>query len=200
MKKILLSALVSTVMVGSTLANTNCSAFNGFYLGGGLDYAKEKFKFTPNNGGSNTTINSNGGGVKFFTGYGAAISQGLYLGGELTLGYDRLVGDKNKGAKGSKRLNYGAAVRLGYVVSNALPYLKAGYEGRPDVGGVKRSGFTLGGGVDFAITKNVFIRGEYVHGFGGKTNNATLITPTAIVSGKVQTSSDTFLIGAGYKF
>lgn len=217
-KNLLLGALVSTVVASSAFADAPSPAFNGFYLGAGLNHMNEKAKVR-------TTFNDQvidqgtgtaslkGFGVKLFGGYGTIVSQGFYIGGELTLGYDRLFGSKKSdGLESNKKVNYGIAARLGYVISNVLPYVKFGYEGRPSVGGeeegvkvsVKRSGFILGGGVDVAVTKNVFIRGEYVHGFGAKSNLSKNVNVPGVGAGTVainfKTSSDTFLIGAGYKF
>lgn len=215
MKKIILSSFITTALVGATFAETPSPAFQGFYIGAGLNYINEKFNikgsFTPTGGAAeeeNVTESLKGGGVKLFGGYGTIISQGFYLGGELTLGYDRLIGDsKGKDLKSNNKLNYGIAGRVGYAMSNVLPYLKFGYEGRPSINigdlSIKRNGFILGGGVDVAVSRCVFIRGEYVHGFGGKTNksaNTRINGVDGVAILNVKTSSDTFLIGAAYKF
>jgi len=204
MKKVLLAALVSAGITGSALANTPC-AFNGFYLGGGLDYMQEKFNAKaniPSKGiDENETVSFNGGGIKLFGGYGAVISQGFYLGGEVTLGLDRIIGSKkNRAMESNKKINYGIAGRAGYVFSNVLPYLKFGYEGRPslkayDVITIRRNGFILGGGVDVAVTGNVFIRAEYVHGFGAKSSISNTLG-----TANFKTTTDTFLLGAAYRF
>jgi len=195
MKKILLTALVSAGIAGSALANTPCT-FNGFYLGGGLNYMQEKFDFKATGATGSKSISLKGGGVKLFGGYGAVVSQGFYLGGELTLGFDRIVGSKkDKGFNDNKKVNYGVAGRAGYVFSNVLPYLKFGYEGRPSIASIRRSGFILGGGADVAVTRNVFLRAEYVHGFGSKKKVTLDATP-----GNIKPSTDTFLLGAAYRF
>lgn len=215
MKKIILGVLAAAGLTGSTLANAPCAAFNGFYLGGWLNYMQEKFpvKGTYTRGGVTQNISEsfsvNGGGIKLFAGYGATVSQGFYLGGELTLGFDRIVGSKkNKDMDANKKINYGIAGRAGYAFSNVLPYVKFGYEGRPslkiyDVLTVRRSGFILGGGVDVAVTGNVFIRGEYVHGFGAKKNfsgAATLKGVNVAANINIKPTTDTFLLGAAYRF
>jgi opacity protein-like surface antigen len=200
MKKILLSALASTVLSGATLAGTPC--FNGAYLGAGLDYMQEKFKVS---GIISASKSVKGAGFKIFGGYGTIIADGFYFGGELTLGMDRVVGsEKDKDLDANKKANYGIAARAGYVFSNVLPYVKAGYEGRPsfkvyNVLNVRRNGFILGAGADFAVTNNVFVRAEYVHGFGSKTNTSVTVRNVA-ANLSTKPSTDTFLIGAGYKF
>lgn len=216
MKKIILSALIATTAVGSTLANAPSPAFSGAYIGGGLDYSREKFnaKVNATVGGQNFSESRSssltGGGFKGFVGYGAIFAQGFYLGGELTLGYDRAFGGSKKKEffTSNGKANYGIAARVGYAIDSVLPYLKFGYEGRPSVKvidnfSIRRSGFILGGGADVAVNKNVFVRVEYVHGFGAKSN----VSGSAVVAGvpvnaalNVKTTSDTFLIGAGYRF
>ena len=208
MKKILLSALASTVLSGATLAGAPC--FNGAYLGAGLDYMQEKVKLDGSltiagqTRSGSETLSSKGAGFKIFGGYGTVISGGFYLGGELTLGMDRLVGSKkDEDFDANKKVNYGVAARAGYVFSNVLVYGKVGYEGRPSakVAGVniRRDGFILGAGADFAVTNNVFVRAEYVHGFGFKTSKSGAVGNVA-ANVNLKPSTDTFLIGAGYKF
>lgn len=228
-KNLLLGAFITTALVGASFAEAPSPAFNGFYAGIGINYMNEKAKFrttfTPNGhqaiDGPSGTASFKGGGVKLFGGYGTIISQGIYLGGELTLGFDRLIGDKKSISdeeglelsdfRSNKKVNYGIAARIGYAISSVLPYVKFGYEGRPSLNGekrgmslsAKRSGFILGGGVDVAVSKCVFIRGEYIHGFGAKTKNPANVTINGVAGvGDVnfKTSSDTFLIGAAYKF
>jgi opacity protein-like surface antigen len=215
MKKIILSVLITTAVIDATFAEAPCSTFNGFYVGAGLNYITEKFNFkasfTPTGGVAkeeNLSESLKGGGVKLFGGYGTTISQGFYLGGELALGYDRIIGDKNgKDLKSNNKLNYSIAGRLGYAISSLLPYVKFGYEGRPSINiedfSIKRNGFILGGGADVAVAKNIFIRGEYLHGFGAKSNKSADVTIGGVAGTgalNVKTSSDTFLIGAAYKF
>lgn len=215
MKKIILSAFITTALVGATFAEAPSPAFHGFYIGAGLNYTNEKFNikgsFTPIGGVAeekSVTASLKGGGVKLFGGYGTIVSQGLYLGGELALGYDRIIGDSgSKGLKSNNKLNYSIAGRLGYAISSILPYIKFGYEGRPsiDIGAlsIKRNGFILGGGIDVAVSRCVFIRGEYIHGFGTKTNksgNANILGVNGVATANFKTSSDTFMLGTAYKF
>jgi outer membrane immunogenic protein len=219
MKKVLLSALVSTVLVSGALANSYSPAFNGAYIGGGITYTTSKIK----NSVSITALQSIGGtskGVGFngFLGYGGVFAGGFYLGGELGLGYDGASRNITTG-NGAMRFHQNSkavvsvAARLGYAVCNALPYVKVGFEGRSKaklqtvnggqlttIGGntvnANRSGFVLGGGLDYALNKNVFIRGEYTHTFGSK--NSYTFNNVQVLN--LRTTTDTFLIGAGYKF
>ena len=46
-------------------------------------------------------------------------------------------------------------------------------------GGSNRLGYALGGGVEYAITNNWTVRGEYLYIGNSRKNNATLVSPTA---------------------
>lgn len=226
MKKILLGALVSTIFTGSVLAEASCSAFNGFYLGGGLTYSNGKINNKVSIPGVSDTIDgsSSGVGVNAFLGYGIVFGDGFYFGGELGLGYDgSRFNNKSAGTgvfnglrfKSSSSLTYNITARLGYVISQVLPYVKFGFEGRSAAslrtpsgntialvnGGTveaKRHGIILGAGIDYALTKNIFIRGEYTHNFGSKSIYTYNINNIKILD--FRTPTDTFLIGVGYKF
>lgn len=215
MKKILLGALISTILVGSSLAEGPSPVFNGFYLGGGLSYVKEKIKtaisytVAGQNGRTNKTESFSGAGIKLFCGYGVFTYENVYVGGELGLGIDRILGsNKNEIMESGNNVNYSIAARLGYGLSNILPYVKLGYEGRPSMKvfntfNVSRNGYILGGGMDIALYINIFLRAEYVHGFGNKSNiggQGTFLVVPVSAQGNAKTSSDTFLIGAAYKF
>jgi opacity protein-like surface antigen len=189
MKTIFFTALISTAIVGSAVAETS-SAFRGVYIGGGLNYTSEKIK---SNAGS--SISFNGGGAKLFLGYGFIIADGLYLGAELGLGYDQIFRSKKKVGLKNNKTNTSAAARFGYAFNTVLPFVKVGYEGRSKSGSIKRSGLLLGGGVDVALTKNVFVRGEYAHTFGSKS---TIVVNTQSVI--FRTRADTVLLGAGYRY
>ena len=224
-KNLLLGALVSTVVASSAFADAPSPAFNGFYVGAGLTYSNGKINnkssLLSNVGAGTIGGSSKGAGITGFLGYGAILGGGFYLGGELGLGYDGSRFNNKSGGTGifsgmkfkSSSLVYSIAARLGYAFSNVLPYVKFGFEGRSganlkradgsaaqfgNAGTIKaaRNGLMLGAGLDYALTKNVFIRGEYTHSFGSKStysvNNVKVLD--------FRTPTDTFLIGAGYRF
>lgn len=210
MKKILLSAVATTVIAGSAFANAPSPAFSGAYIGVGPTYSIGRVIIKDDD--ETTTHSSRGVGVNAFLGYGNVIQGGLYIGGEMSFGLDgsrfkKTVkdsdGDISGYIKSKSRFVYNIAARVGYAFSNFLPYIKFGYEGRSKItlqddvgnnwGSLNRSGFLLGAGADYALTKNVFIRGEYHYNFGARkkfmTGGASFRTPTHAI-----------LIGAGYRF
>jgi len=212
MKKILLSAMISTVLAGSTLASTPSPAFHGLYAGGGLTYSVGKIKVKARD--ISTAFTSKGLGFNGFLGYGGVFYNGIYLGAELGLGYDgslfkeKLTSDPLPNgarltwlAKPKSKLTFNIAGRIGYAFSKFLAYGKVGYERRSKIntlgtfGSFSRDGILLGIGGDYAMTERVFVRAEYTYNFGSRRKisilgiNATFHTPT-----------QTVLIGAGYKF
>lgn len=213
MKKILLSAMASTVLAGGTLAGGPSCAFNGLYAGGGLTYSKSDLTLSAGN--NSATFSSSGVSGNGFLGYGTVIYRGLYLGGELGLGFDGSR-FKNKTSsnplpdgstltlqvKSSSKLTYNMVGRVGYVFSSLLAYAKVGFEGRSKIstlgtiGSLSRNGILLGLGADYAITKNIFLRAEYTYNFGARKKFSDVEGNTYTF----RTSTKTILIGAGYKF
>lgn len=215
-KKSLLSTAILSVLAGNAVANAPSPAFSGLYVGGGLTYSKSNLKsdFSTNTlSNKSATFSSSGVGGNGFIGYGQVVYGGLYLGGELSLGFDGShFKDKtytNRGIevrlKSKSKITYNVVGRIGYVFSNFLAYAKVGFEGRSKIIildndgnsaiNINRNGLLLGAGGDYAITRNVFLRTEYHYNFGsrkkwGDSNNSlTLRTPT-----------HTVLIGGAYKF
>ena len=202
MKKIVLSAVILSTLVGGAIAD---QPFTGFYGGGGLSYERqrisgeEKFENLPGQPVSIESITTSGSqsafGGKLFAGYGASICNGLYLGAEADVGH-------NHGA------HYGIAAHVGYIITKALPYLKVGYEWHPSmkkigISTIKGSGVILGGGLDYALSKNVFMRFEYTHNFGSKISEELEETRNNIngtTNAKFKATKDTFLMGLGYRF
>jgi opacity protein-like surface antigen len=206
MKKIVLSAAILSSLVGGAFAD---QPFTGFYGGAGLSHERqsirgeEKFKNLHDQPLliEETTVSGSQSafGGKLFAGYGSGISNSLYLGAEADVGH-------NHGA------HYGIAARFGYVMSKSLPYLKVGYEWHPSmkrlgITTIKGKGMILGGGLDYALSKNVFMRFEYTHNFGSKTNKELEETRSdgvddirGTTNANYKAHKDTLLIGLGYRF
>ena len=70
-----------------------------------------------------------------------------------------------------------------------------------------RVGWTIGGGVEYAITNNITIKGEYLYADLGSTSftsigNAAVAAnfPGVVVSGKFDYNASIFRAGVNYKF
>lgn len=227
MTRIILSVFLSSFMIWSAIADEPSPAFNGFYIGGGLTYSSGKInnKLRFANGNNIVNVTARGVGFNGFFGYGTYFGGGFFAGAELGLGVDgarfgnRRAGTANINGtstavrfKSKSNVNYGIAGRVGYVFSSVLPYVKVGFEGHGAVkltttdgtqltyGGkpvnLRRNGLLLGGGVDYALTQNVFVRAEYTHNFGTRAR----FNLNGAKVAEFKTPTDTFLIGAGYRY
>lgn len=219
MKKISLSLLALTLVPTAAFAETQ---FQGFYTGAGVGYSRTDFHGSAKASGvgkKSTHKNINGANFDAFFGYGSPIDlSGFYLGGELGFGYDtahyhtkRTILGHTVRAKMNRSLFYNVAARLGYVIcTQTLVYTRIGYQGyqhniKLSVNGkgnthTKRDGLILGVGADHALTKTVFLRGEYKYNFGQHSKHKkTNISGIGTVHMRSKAPSHTFLLGLGFK-
>ena len=154
MKKLLITAAVLAIGAASAHAE---SAFDGLYAGVEGGYGTT----SPAAGGSDTAFS---GGA--FAGYGLTFDK-IYLGGEANVGID---GTKFSvgGVDYERKLNYGVAGKVGYVVTpKALVYGLVGYqrsEMEADDGVTvakgTNDGFRYGIGTETFVRKNLTARSE----------------------------------------
>ncbi len=108
-------------------------------------------------------------GARFggFVGYNWDLGNQLVVGLEGDLNYDWNE-ETVLGTDVDSGLNWSARARVGYAMDRALLFAAAGYTGTnvsADGGGVNEDdtlhGWTVGGGVDYALTDRMFTRIEY---------------------------------------
>lgn len=103
-------------------------------------------------------------------------------------------------------LNGALRARLGYSVDRALIYATGGlaiadieYKATDLSGTAKKSstetGYTVGAGVEYAVTDNVLLRTEYAFSDYGDKN-----VSTNLANYKFETKTHTLKVGVGYKF
>lgn len=144
------------------------------------------------------TFNGNFNGRRFggFIGYNWRSPQNYVVGLEGDLNYD----SNGKPFAGADKVGTGlsgsARIRLGYAIDNVLLFAAGGWaatrarvEGPDDHKAAQ--GWTLGAGVDWAATRNIFVRAEYRY-------NAFDRVDLAGVSSKFDQNIVNF--GIGYKF
>jgi opacity protein-like surface antigen len=207
MRKILLSVLA----LSASLSSTQAAPFKGLYVGAGAGYTKAKFDSSVKIGRLKIEKDKSASGLILdtFLGYGHAWSSGIYLGGELGLGYEteRMNIKYNNNARLSLKPGMVVSIsgRFGFVINNStLLYTRFGFQGHQSsveakaFGNTKkfrRGGILLGLGGEHYLNNNVFIRGEYKYNTGSiytyKFNN---------VKFRFRTPTHTFLLGVGYKF
>lgn len=119
---------------------------------------------------------------------GNKLGLGALAGANLTFDYFLLGGEVAvQGlADGSSPMSYGQALgRVGvFATDNALVYASAG--AGMNLGVADEQDFLLGGGLEYAVTDNVSLRAQYLHGFP--------------VSGIDANAKDQVTLGASYHF
>lgn len=173
-------------------------SWGGFYGGVSGGYAWDKVKFI---GDDTETEKFDGARFSGFAGYNAEVAPSIILGAEVDLGYSwskkNFEGDTIKAG-----LNGAARARVGYAFDQALIYAAGGYavtKGKLSSTTVDGSdtlhGWTIGAGVDYAITDKIFARGEYRYNDFGKNTYTD-----AVGSWSLDAKEHVVNVGLGVKF
>ncbi|NTF17586.1 porin family protein [Agrobacterium rubi] len=153
MKKFFLASVALALSLG--VANAGEAKFDGAYTGVQGSYSK-----------LDSDVDIDGFGAGAFGGYGKTFGN-WYVGGELSADYSKVDG-KSNGLELEKKYSYGAAARVGYLVTpNVLGYGIAGIERgkfEAKAGDLKASdelnGLRLGIGAETFVHEKVSIRTE----------------------------------------
>ncbi|THF53854.1 outer membrane protein [Allorhizobium terrae] len=149
----------------------------GGYVGALGGYGSLKAKTTDDLGDS-AKATFKGGRIGTFAGWNFDVGNNVILGAEGDLNYD--WNKKTVGINNFKTdLSGSARARAGYAVDRALLFVAGGWTAtkgkfyESDINATSKktfSGWTIGGGVDYAVTDRIFARGEYRYNdFGSKT-------------------------------
>lgn len=227
MKKLALALVASTFVAGAASANIG----TGFYLGAHVGYGATTGKFTAVDTtgtavAGSTDVGGNAANIGIHGGYGW-VSGCLYFGGEVAYTFENtkingtLANNATNGGTQLKRNGYfGAALRAGYLFTpNTMLYVRLGGNwgkwtlrdsgnqlntftiANTGRGSKNRLSFAPGVGLETAIHKNVYLRGEYVYEFGPSvraTNGATGFSRASSNVGTIRSQS--FKLGLSYKF
>lgn len=140
--------------------------WSGPYFGiqGGAGWLDGKFSAL----GATASDNFDGGRLGGFAGYQHQFANNFVLGLEGDVSYDWNDNEYLGLLKVGTDVGGSVRVRAGYAIDNALLYATGGWavtRGYAKVAGVKETetfnGYTLGAGVDYAFTNNIFARVEY---------------------------------------
>ncbi|MCZ7464513.1 porin family protein [Rhizobium rhizogenes] len=174
-------------------------SWDGFYAGVSGGYGWNRLKVT---GDDDTTKHSfDGGRFAGFAGYNAEVAPSVILGVEGDLGYawDEKTIELDKVSAG---LNGSVRLRAGYAMDRALIYTAGGYtatdsEIKTPFGNASKmlNGWTIGAGIDYAFTDNVFGRLEYRYNDFGKETYTISGT-----SADAKLSQHVISVGLGVKF
>ena len=180
--------------------------WTGFYLGinGGYGFGNSSFSGTPGTG----NFDVNGGMVGGTLGYNWQAGQMVY-GLETDIDWSNILGSAACGAFSCEtRNNYlgTARGRIGYAADRWLPYITGGLaygdvEARvPGIGSASdtRVGWTVGGGLEYALAQNWTVKAEYLYVDLGKFDCAAACGGTP--PDNVDFRSHVVRAGLNYKF
>lgn len=164
MKALLLSLVVLTAIPLTAAAADN------FYVGAFGGYGSQHASATVS--GTSGSTDLSGGRIGGFAGADFLVGQGWLVGIEGDLSYDwNALTATAGGFTGKVGTDFGASVRgkVGYDIGPANAFLAGGWTGTnvfasvTGLGSANQwiNGYTVGAGVDFKITDNIFARGEY---------------------------------------
>lgn len=205
----ILTPSVSAPVPPVTVVSAPAFNWGGGYIGGQVGHSWLSGKFSTN---SDTTARGKRflGGV--YTGYNYNFNDNLILGAEADI--SRGMGGKNSRNSDaptflSTKLGWNGALRarMGYAVDRFMPYVAGGLAFGDINDSIKtggktfstskiRTGWTVGGGVDYAATDNLILRMEYRYTDFGKQN----INFDGAPSFSRKLSSNDVRIGVAYKF
>jgi outer membrane immunogenic protein len=173
------------------------AGWDGVYLGamGGAGWLKSEL----DNGVSRTSHTETGGLLGAFGGYNTQLSNNVVLGveGDFSYNWNRATrADTDFGTdwQGSVRARAGYAINDSALLYGAAGWTVArGYVDPPgaDKGHKALNGYTLGLGVDYKFTNNMFARAEYrFNDFGSESIKGVDFNP----------QQHQVILGVGYKF
>lgn len=177
---------------------TQVYAWDGAYLGifGGANWLRSSLD---DGGALDRNGTQTGGMVGGFAGWNTQLDNNIVFGIEGDLKYD-WNGKKYSGVDVGTDWGGSARARVGYAFDNALIYAAGGWTGAnayvdPPGGGNSKekmvNGWTIGTGLDYKFTDNMFARAEYrFNDFGSQNFGGT----------KVDFQQHEALIGVGFKF
>lgn len=182
----------------AVVEQTQVYSWDGAYLGifGGANWLHSSLD---NGGALDRSGTQTGGMLGGFAGWNRQLDNNIVFGIEGDLKYD-WNGKKYNGVDVGTDWGGSARARVGYAFDNALIYGAGGWTATNayvDPSGNNNSkekmlnGWTLGAGVDYKFTDNVFARAEYrFNDFGKENFNGT----------KADFNQHEAIIGVGFKF
>ncbi len=195
-------------------------SWTGFYIGGNAGFGGDKYEYTfasvpnPGNNGSQST-NSSGFFAGGQVGYNYQFNNNIVLGVETDIQWSGIEGNNTSTTLGGatslkSSLDYFGTVRAraGYAFDRFLPYVTGGFAygdskssitngfSTAEGSGVK-TGWTVGGGVEYAFANNWTFKTEYLYVDLDSSEYGSALTGTAV---NVDNKFHTVKAGINYKF
>lgn len=190
-------------------------SWDGFYAGGQIGGSWGRSKGHAWNATDSDTMKAKPDGFigGLYAGYNFDAGNNIILGADTDFVWGDVKGtDSKDGVKYRVKQKWVGSTRLraGYAVDRFLPYIAGGVaygkvdsSVRNDAGVTAfskdktRAGWTLGAGVDYAMTDNVLLRMEYRYTDFGKK---TYYISNADTNARIKYNSNDFRVGVAYKF
>lgn len=191
------STLTTVIVLLSIPATAHAdSPFNGFSIGGNVGLAKNQAK-NPISGVDTGTVKKNGKEFRGFVGYDTLAGDNFVVGGELglaTAGPTVTWSNDEYSYRADPKLAIDASLRAGILVTDyALFYGRVGYANasvktslttpsNSDVASnsKRKGGVLFGGGVEFAVSDSLSLRGEILKKDLGKIDSKQLLFGAAL--------------------
>ncbi len=195
-------------------------SWTGFYIGGNVGFGGDKYEYSfasvpsPGNNGSES-VNSSGFFAGGQVGYNYQFGNNVVLGVETDIQWSGIEGSSNitsgTGVSNLKSsLDYFGTVRAraGYAFDRFLPYITGGFaygESKTSLsngfttaeGSGMKTGWTIGGGVEYAFANNWTFKTEYLYVDLDDSTYGSALTGTAV---SVDNKFHTVKAGINYKF
>jgi outer membrane immunogenic protein len=209
-----------------TPAATWTGFYVGDYIGGGFGEAKPSDVVYGGVAypGQGKAMDTSGLTAGLYAGYNYQIGS-FVVGAETEFGYDGLSGSKLQGTAKISGVSYPLTgkdaetydgrvrARLGYAMGNVLLFGAGGWTygdntlslstpiagyGKPTLSQTKDiNGWNLGAGAEYAMTRNIVLRGEYIYDDFGNTSYDLGLPKSSV---KVHVYDNTLRLGVSYKF
>ena len=187
------------------------SIWGGGYIGGQVGYSWAKNKINGYNNDLSASSNGFMGGL--YAGYNWEFSNAYLFGLEGDINYsdlskDAILAINNRNYVWNSRVEWEGALRARFGINYErwLPYIAGGVAlagvkhnlttGNTDIGTASDTnvGFTIGAGLDYALTNNLLLRAEYRYSDYGKQR----IDDNDLLKAKLTTNN--IRLGIAYKF
>ena len=130
----------------------------------------------------------------------------IVVGIEGAIGYSKYHRQIHRGARGATGFNGSITPRIGYVIGDFLPYVKAGIAGSNVEDEIMSAtiptsntliGWTAGFGVEYRVTPEISVRAEYNYTDPGR---AAITTLECIFLARFRISGSDVKLGVNYHF
>ncbi|WP_029004564.1 outer membrane protein [Azorhizobium doebereinerae] len=184
-------------------------SWTGFYIGGNVGYGGGSYDYTF--GSATASSDASGFIAGGQLGYNYQFANNVVLGVETDIQWSGIQGDMNvNGTSLKTSLDYFGTVRarVGYAFDRILPYVTGGFAYGKSKTSVETAsltgddsstgtGWTLGGGLEYAITNNWTFKTEYLYVDLGSNDYAISGTSSSL---SVDNKYHTVKAGLNYKF